>query len=304
VTPGIVKMRQATVSRGRYRRTEILTAAIVDVFEGFAGSMSTRQVYYQLVSRGNVENCTRSYDRVQRLLVTMRRDGNIPYDRVVDRTRGKHQRPGWDGVTDIMSAVAKQYRRDYWAAQSTVVMVACEKQALEGIFAEEVDDYGASLWTVRGYISESFAFEWATEIRRLNDAGSSVVIAYFGDFDPSGLDIEQDLQKKLRRHGAEFSWTREGLLEEDLERFNLVNVPVKAKDTRSKKYLELYGDHAAELDALRPDELRRRIIQAIVIHIDDEPWQRLRRAERAERESLWVVTNNWDKAAKAAGVRR
>lgn len=298
------KLSQATLSRGPYRRTEILTAAIVDVFEDFEGSMSTRQVSYQLVSRGDVENCKPAFDRVQRLLVAMRRDGQIPYERVVDRTRGKHQRAGWDGVTDIMSSVAEQYRRNLWAHQRTVVQVACEKQALEGIFAEQVDEYGASLWTMRGYSSESFAFEWATEIRRLNDAGSSVVIAYFGDFDPSGLDIEQDCKKKLERFGAEFIWNREGLLWEDFDRFNLVNVPVKQKDTRAKKYLERYGNRAAELDALRPDELRTRIARAITDHIDVEAWERLRRTERVERESLKLVTNNWDRAVKAAGSKR
>jgi hypothetical protein len=32
-------------------------------------------------------------------------------------------------------------------------------------------------------------------------------------------------------------------------------------------------------------------------------WQRLQRAEQAERESLQLVTSNWNKAAKAAGAR-
>jgi hypothetical protein len=305
----VTKLRPATVSpgpveRGPYRRTLLLKEAITSVFDAFTGSMSTRQVFYQLVSAGDVDNSSRDYDRVQRTLVTMRRDFEIPFSRVVDRTRRKHQRPGWDGVQDVMTATAEGYRRDLWLSQDTVPMIACEKAALEGVISEVADKYGVSLWTLRGYSSESFAFEWAHEIRQLTDAGKDVAIHYFGDFDPSGLGIEQDCQHKLRRHGAEFEWQRGGLLREDFDRFGLVNVPVKQSDSRCRRYLETYGDKAAELDALRPDELRSRIETAITAHIDADAWAALERAESAERESLRLVTNNWDRAVRAAGARR
>ncbi|MDF3069419.1 MAG: hypothetical protein K0R38_5020 [Polyangiaceae bacterium] len=297
------KVGQAPIcSRGRGRRTAELADAALRVFTDFEGSMSTRQVFYQLVSVGAVENSQREYERVQRLLVHMRREHEIPYDRIVDRTRGKHQRAGWNGVQDVMVSVAEQYRRNLWVSQDTVVMVACEKQALEGVFSEVVDRYGASLWTLRGYASESFAYEWACEIERLNLEGSDVAIAYFGDHDPSGLGLEQDVQDKHRRHHADFTWERFGLLKSDFDRFGLVNVPVKPSDSRARKYLELHGDRAAELDALRPDELRSRIERAIVAHIDSEEWAALERAEQVERESLRMVTINWNKAVQAAGV--
>jgi hypothetical protein len=298
------KVRQAAIcSRGRGRRTAELADAALRVFADFDGSMSTRQVFYQLVSVGAVENTHRDYERVQRLLVNMRREHEIPYDRIVDRTRRKHQRAGWNGVQDVMVTVAEQYRRNLWIGQDTVVMVACEKQALEGVFAEVVDRYGASLWTLRGYASESFAYEWAREIERINLEGSSVAIAYFGDHDPSGLGLEQDVQDKLRSHYADFTWERYGLLTSDFDSFGLVNVPVKPTDSRARKYLEQHGDRAAELDALRPDELRSRIERAIVAHIDDgEAWEALERTENAEREALELVTRNWNKALKAAGA--
>jgi hypothetical protein len=285
--------------RGCGRRTIELAQAALEVFAGFDGSMSTRQVYYQLVSRGVIQNKSSEYERVQRLLVEMRRDGRVSYHRVVDRTRGKHQRPGWAGVEQLMDAASDQYRRDLWLDQSTVVMVACEKQALEGIFAEACDEYGASLWTLRGYSSESFAFEWATEIRRVTRSGSDVVVAYFGDFDPSGLGIEQDSKDKLTRHGASATWFRHGLVVDDFDLFDLVNVPVKRSDSRAKSYLDKYGDRAAELDALPPDELRNRIREAIEEHIDVDTWERVRATEMTERESLQMVTRNWDRAVQA-----
>ncbi len=298
----VTQLRQAAVRRGPRKRTLALMEEVRAVLDEFDGSMSTRQIYYQLVSRGAVQNRSTEYDRVQRLLVTMRRDGAIAYDRIVDRTRSKHQRAGWDGVEDVMNAVIGQYRRNLWSDQDTVPMICCEKQALEGIFAEVVDEYGASLWVIRGYNSESFAYEWAEEIKRQMNRGKRVAITYFGDFDPSGLSIEQDCQAKLARHGAEFEWSRRGLLLEDFDRFELVNVDVKSGDSRSKGYLEKYGNRAAELDALRPDELRTRIRAAIEQHINKAAWKRMKRTEIAEKESLSAVTSNWDIALAAVNA--
>jgi hypothetical protein len=286
-------------SRGRSKRTLALIEHTLAVFDEFDGSMSTRQVYYQLVSAGAVENCKADYKRVQRLLVELRRDGDVSYDRVVDRTRRKHQRAGWHGLPDILSTSVAQYRRDVWVEQPVVVMIACEKQALEGVFAEACDEFGASLWVVRGYNSESFAFEWASEINAFTDEGKRVVVSYFGDFDPSGLSIEADCQTKLRQHGAEFEWCRCGLLEQDFDRFQLVNIPVKRTDSRAARHLERFGDKAAELDALRPDVLRGRIRAAIQEHLNAELWNRLQRVEQAERDTLELVANNWKKAVEA-----
>jgi hypothetical protein len=298
-----VKMRQTTFSRSRYRKTQLLADTILDIVnrEFVELSMSTRQLFYQCVSRGAVPNSNASYDRVQRLVVDLRREGAIEYDRIVDRTRIKHRVSQWEGPIQIMEAVGKQYRRDLWSEQDNVVMVACEKQALEGIFAEVVDRYGASLWTLHGYGSESFLYEWANEIRKYYDDGKGVLVAYFGDFDPTGLDIERHAQKSLEGHlGVTVDWTRRGLTEEDFEAFELVNVAVKSSDSRARAYLEKYGNKAAELDALPPDELRLRIESVIEEYIDSDAWDRLADVETVERESINVVVKNWDVALEAA----
>ncbi len=290
-----------TIRRGPRAATVVLQSVVLDVLATFDGSMSTRQVYYQCVSRGAVPNNVASYDRVQRLIVTMRREGLIPYDRIVDRTRAKHQRPGWEGTQSILESCAIQYRRNRWTDQDVVVMVACEKQALEGIFAEAVDEYGASLWVLRGFMSLSFAFDWAEEIKHQLNEGKHVEIVYFGDHDPSGLAIEAKAKEQLEELGAVFGWSRGGLLWEDFTPFNLVNIPVKPSDTRARAYMKLFGNRAAELDALPPDELRRRIRHEIERYIDVDSWERLETIENAERESIDLVVKNWDTAVAAAG---
>jgi len=297
------KLRHAAVSerRGHRASTIALMGAVDAVLESYAVPVSTRQVYYQLISRGVVANAERSYEQVQRLIVTMRRAGDIAHDKIVDRGRTKHQRPGWDGAADVMAELHSQYRRDVWSAAETVVMIGLEKAALEGVIAEAADAYGASVWTLRGFASESFGYEWSEEIKRHTENGQRVVVAFFGDFDPSGLAIEADAKEKLGRHGAVVEWARHGLLWSDFDEHRLVNVGVKDGDSRTARYRQTFGACAAELDALDPTELHRRVTRVLEQHVDRDALARLRRAESAEKASLALVANNW--TAALAGAR-
>jgi hypothetical protein len=278
------------------------------VLEKFAPiSMSSRQVAYQLVGLGAIENTETEKQRVGRIIVAMRRDGSIPYSRIVDRTRAKHQEPGWDGVEDILDSCALQYRQNMWADQRAIPMIACEKQALEGVFSEVCDEYGVSLWIIRGFNSESFDYEWSEEIKEITDTGKHVVIAYFGDWDPSGLCIEETSKRKLREFGANFTWWRAGLCGGDFLDFGLAPIPVKRTDTRAKAFLSKFGPDApaAELDALPPDELQRRIKGYIERCITDQDlWKRTKRDEQVQREALQTVTENWNIALAAARGER
>jgi hypothetical protein len=297
--------RDAKRVRGLGAKTLALRAHVADIVGTFDGSMSVRQVFYQLVSRGAVRNTPAAYEGVSRLLVTMRRDGSIPHERIVDRTRRVHKLAGWDGVREAMASLAAQYRRDPWDGQATHVHVACEKQALEGVFSRVVDDYGAPLYVLRGFASEAFVFEWAVEIQRVVEDGHNVVVAYFGDHDPSGLAIEQDCRDRLLGHlspsaAPSFTWRRCGLLFEDLDAYDLVNVPVKHGDSRARAYVAEHGDRAAELDALPPATLRDRILEAITSEIDVGAWEQVRAIEVAETESLSTVAGAFEAALAAA----
>lgn len=290
-------------TRGEGSKSKVLRSEILRVLDRFEGSMSSRQIFYQCVSLGAVENTKKECARVGRLLVKMRREGTIDYRRIVDRTRSRHVRPSWDGVADIMDAVADQFRSDAWNDQDVVPIVACEKQALEGIFTESVDEYGVALYTLRGFNSESFEYEWAEEIKTIVRSGREVIVGYFGDWDPSGLDIERNSRTKLEGFGARFEWERVGLLEGDFERHRLVNVPIKKTDTRAKAFLSKFGPKAAELDALRPDVLRDRIQVFIERFIDRDRWIAIEASDEAQRESLSMVAKNWNHALRAVRDR-
>jgi hypothetical protein len=96
---------------------------------------------------------------------------------------------------------------------------------------------------------------------------------YFGDFDPSGVEMLKSMKITLRDElgvvGIEFK--RIALLRDDIFTYRLPHDPtaLKKTDTRAKKHLEAYGELAVELDALRPDVLEEKIEGAVRTEITD-----------------------------------
>ena len=86
-----------------------------------------------------------------------------------------------------------------------------------------------------------------------------------------------------------FEWKRLGLNEDDFDNFNIIPLPAKRSDKRFMAFHKEYGTEAAELDALPPDELRRRVREAIESHIDKQEWEQLQAIEQLERKSYEKV---------------
>jgi hypothetical protein len=188
-----------------------------------------------------------------------------------------------------MESVRDSYRRDLWMAQRDHVEIWLEKEADAGFFRAALGPYRVGLYTIRGFSSKTFVAEAAAAISKI---GKPTYIYYFGDHDPSGLAIEDDVNKSLRSFGANLQgFNRVAVDLDDIERFGLPVLPVKRRDSRAKKYLARFGDRAVELDALPVPELRRRIVACVDKHIDKAAWDRLLRVERIEHESICKLTS-------------
>jgi len=266
--------------------TRLLIGAIQEILARINSPMSTRQVYYQCVSSNAVQATESGYKRVQKLLVYLRRNGIIPHDRIVDRTRAMHQVTSWDSLGDAFASLKQFYRRDLFQNQKVVPLIGMEKDALAGVISDIVDEYGVPLFITRGYPSVALLQDWAEEIRNLNALGKEVRIFYFGDFDPAGVDIPRFIDEELKDSGVQFEFKISGLLKSDMSANNLLSVTLKAKDTRTKDFVKIHGRRAAELDALPPDILRQRVRDSIDSCIDKTAWDELKRTEQDDREEL------------------
>jgi hypothetical protein len=101
---------------------------------------------------------------------------------------------------------------------------------------------------------------------------------YFGDFDPSGVEMltamKTTLKDELGVKGIQFK--RIALLKDDIFTHKLPNNPnaLKKTDTRARKHLAAYGELAVELDALRPDILEQKIEDAVKAQMNVRAYNR------------------------------
>jgi hypothetical protein len=254
-----------------------------------------RQLYYRLISAGELANDQTQYKRLGRLMTRLRESAEVSRRWIVDHLRSTLKPSSWTGLDDFGQTVCKAYRRDFWASLPVAVELFVEKDAVAGTVQALAAEYDVPIRVCRGYASVSFAGEIADEWRRCQ---KPIVANYLGDFDPSGLDIERDLIAKLERYGGrecvrdtmpgprEFGWCRLGVLSGDFDAHNLIRLPVKRKDCRAASFIREHGTSCAEVDALSPVELRRRVRAAILSHIDPVRWERLREVERIERKGM------------------
>ena len=133
----------------------------------------------------------------------------------------------------------------------------------------------------RGYASLSYLYEAAQAIRH---QGKPAYIYYFGDWDPSGVDIPRNIEEQLRllSDDADITFIRVAVQPWQMDTWHLPTRPTKASDSRSKAFT----GESVEVDAIPPGELRALVTGCLVDHVDEEALYHLDMVEQHEREIL------------------
>lgn len=236
--------------------------------------LTLRQIYYQMVGKGFIENKVSEYGMLSKLLKYARIDGAIDWDCIEDRVRAFHDLTGFNNqhqfIKQEVSNFLEGYKRELVQDQEKYIEVWIEKDALSSIFKRVCERYSVPVVVCRGFSSISFLNDFKNRLYYKTD--KIPLMLYFGDFDPSGVEMLESMKTTLRDelniHEIEFK--RIALLKEDIFSFSLPHNPdaLKKTDTRAKKHLEAFGELAVELDALRPNILEDKIISAIEGEID------------------------------------
>jgi hypothetical protein len=281
---------------------------------------SVRAVAYQLFVRkllpSMAKTCT---NKVSAQLVYAREEGIIPWEWIVDEAREEERALVWDDVDECVRYTQETYRRDYWLEQRIRVAVWSEKGTVRGTLAPVLDEYQVPFLAIHGHNSATKTHEaaWLEQHdRRL------WVVLYVGDYDPSGMDMsERDLPSRLARYGGEIllkrlaitaddlpSMSRSGLTfdtreKEEEARRKHVNPGKKGQDSRRPWFEANYGRTCCELDAMNPNELRRRIEQAILAYIDMAAWNHMVAIEQVECDSLREITDRWRTSISGPATR-
>lgn len=117
-------------------KTLELAMGIIADYENRGFSLTLRQLYYQLVARGYIENTDRSYKRIGSLINDARLAGLIDWDSITDRTRSMKVNAHWDNPKQILRAAINQYRRDTREDQPNYIEVWVEKEALVDVVGQ------------------------------------------------------------------------------------------------------------------------------------------------------------------------
>lgn len=204
----------------RYRRINFRPATLAtieqanDILDTYAAQglvLTLRQLYYQFVARGLLDqpggwyddpvegtNNKRNYDRLQSICNDARMAGVMDWDYLVDRTRNLVERNRWDSPAAMVKWAAERFHKDLWKPQKRRLEVWVEKDAAIGVIEGVCHSADVPYFSSRGYTSVSEMYSAAQRVRWAIEAGEQVLILHIGDHDPSGVDMSRDIEDRLR----------------------------------------------------------------------------------------------------------
>jgi len=178
----------------------VIISSIIEIVERYARQgykLTLRQLYYQLVSADAIPNNDKVYKRLGGILDDCRFSGKIDWNAIEDRGRVPYLTYYNESIEDAIESAASHFRLDRQDGQENVVEIWCEKDALSGILKRPAHEYHIRMVVNKGYSSSTAMYEAYQRFRGYYEQGKRVTILYFGDHDPSGLDMIRDIKERL-----------------------------------------------------------------------------------------------------------
>lgn len=249
--------------------------------------LTLRQLYYQFVARGLLDNTMREYKNLGIVINDARLAGRIDWDAIEDRTRKLEKLSHWDCPADIINASAEQYRRDKWEEADVRIEVWVEKDALVSVIGRTAERFDVAYMSTRGYGSQSEMWGAAQRFEHYVNNGQRVVLLHLSDHDPSGVDMTRDIDDRLNKvFGVPVDVQRIALTMAQVRQYSPPPNPAKTTDSRAAAYIDQYGDKSWELDALHPSVIDQLIADAIMGMRDDDIWRNAMDQQNEEQEVL------------------
>jgi hypothetical protein len=275
---------------------------VIPALEWFAEQEITptlRTLFYRLVSLQVIPNTKNSYKRLSKVLVKERKEGNIEWDTIADEGRlvvcnfyDVYESPQEyikRGINHIKNADSK-YKVPRWHNQKHYVEIWIEKQALADTFDSFLEDRQVRIAVNKGYAGWTFLNENANRLVeiRLKHPDRRIHILYFGDFDPSGEDMDRHLVDALSYFGLDryiIDFERIAVTEEQIDEYDLPPIPEDSdtldkldKDSRKDGFIDKHGELiAVELDALLaivPDQFKQLVQKSVDQYFDETIYKR------------------------------
>lgn len=284
-----------TGADGRPRRMRATKAQLAARYDGLYAitreqqPTSIRFVFYRASHTGlSIPKSEGGYRMVQRALLTMRRQGRLPWGWIVDNTRWMRKPTTWDSLDEMLADAAASYRRALWHEAPTLVEVWCESESIAGVLLPITERWDVPLFPIKGQTSDTFAYNAAMSYRgdpRL------VQVYYVGDHDAHGMEIATYLEAKLREHSDrdDIRFTHLACTADQIEEFNLPRSIEPKRDSyidgRTGRRVRWHGPDV-QVEALDPHHLRSELDWWIRRHVDQHRLRMLLAVEESERQFL------------------
>ena len=263
-----------------------LANRILSEYRSKGYKLTLRQLYYQLVARGYIENSTRSYKRIGDVMSNARIAGLLDWAMIEDRNRETIGPSHWTDPASIIRSAAQSFKIDKWIDQPCYCEVM--KDALSGILIPVCMELDIKFNANKGYSSSSAMFEAGARFQNAQAEGKELHLFYLGDHDPSGIDMTRDITGRIDM----FSWKasvevhRLALNMDQVEMWNPPKNPAKETDARYAGYVREFGHSSWELDAVKPEDLVDLVRDAVLDLRDDDLWDE---AVNRENEMIEVL---------------
>lgn len=300
------KFEDGTIRIWDTRKEEVIEH-IKDITEEYAADgyvLTLRQLHYQLVKSNWIVNHDSAYKKLGNILDDCKYAGIIDWDNIEDRGRVPYIPYYVKDVEDALNDTIEQYRIDRQIGQDVHVELWTEKDALSAILKRSTEKYHIQLVVNKGYTSSSALYRAYKRCVHNIAKGKNVVILYFGDHDPSGLDMVRDIRERLTfmlEKGDEnfenigeddFKVLPIGLTMEQIKKYKLPPNPTKLTDSRANKYIKKFGKTCWEVDALNPRTLTEIVETNIQRIINMKQYEKMIKEEKAGLKELKEFIDN------------
>lgn len=269
--------------------------SVIAEYEAEGYDLTLRQLYYQLVARGYIENTMNSYKRVGSIINDARLSGLIDWNSVTDRTRNMKRNTHWESPGQIIQAAVSQYAIDLREDQPNYIEVWVEKEALVEVVAKACKPLDIPYFACRGYVSQSEMWAAAQRFKSNAGKGKEPHIIHLGDHDPSGVDMSRDIEERMCLFEAYTEVHRIALNLDQIAIYSPPPNPAKITDSQSSGYIKTYGNESWELDALNPQVIND-IIQEEAASLTD--FDLLEKKKEEERNQKKILSKYADMAEK------
>jgi hypothetical protein len=280
------------------RTVEMLkhATAIVDDMRSQGFKLTLRQLYYQLVTQNLIENTNASYKKLGRIVTHARESGRMDWLAIEDRGRNAYGPVCEERPDSLVKGIEDGLKFSQWDRQEHYLEVWVEKQALEAVVARPCNRLDVVYMACKGYLSASEAWRAGQRYSRRIADGKKPVLIHLADHDPSGLNMTEDNQDRVRIFAEDLGIEvrRIALNMDQVKKYKPPENPAKEKDSRFADYKKRYGVKSWELDALSPKVLDDLITGTINEYRDTARWDQTLIEEEAAKAPLAALSDNWD----------